>query len=283
MITQLMKYRDYDHEDMSSRIYGVVTALVTNNKDPDKMGRVKVKYPWMGEAKDKESYWARVTTFMAGEKRGGYFLPEVNDEVLVAFENGDINYPYVIGTLWNGKDKPIESNDDGKNNIKAIHSRSGHKIILDDTKDNEKFILKDKTGKRVFTFDVKAKLIKLENTEDKGEIKITSKGKMTIQSDDAMDIKAKKKITIKSNDDVEISGKNVTTKSTANMNIKSGAKLDIKATSSAKITANARLDMKGTAGAKLEASGTLDLKATGPTTVQSSAITSVKGSLVKIN
>jgi uncharacterized protein involved in type VI secretion and phage assembly len=279
-----MKYKEYDQEDRASRIYGVVTALVTNNKDPEKMGRVKVKYPWMGEAKDKESNWARVTTFMAGKSRGGYFLPEVDDEVLVAFENGDINYPYVIGTLWNGKDKPIESNDDGKNNIKAIHSRSGHKIILDDTKDKEKVILKDKTGKRVFTFDTKEKLIKIENTEDKGAIKITSKGKITIESEDAMDLKAKKKITIKSTDgDVEINGKNVTTKSSSNTTIKSGAKLDLKATSSANITSSAQLSLKGSSGAKLESSSLLTLKATGPAKLESSAIASVKGSMVKIN
>ena len=278
-----MKYRDLEAEDRGSRIYGVVTAIVTGNQDSDNMGRVTVKYPWMGEAQDKQSYWARVTTFMAGSNRGGYFLPEVDDEVLVAFENGDINYPYVIGTLWNGVDKPIENNSDGKNNIKAIHSRSGHKIILDDTKDKEKFILEDKTGKRVLTFDVENKRLDLENNEDKGEIKIYSKGKVTIETEDALDLKAKKNITIKTDGDITLDSKNVNIKSSVNTTIKSSAKFETTASAGIKMSTNAQLELKGTAGAKVESTGKLDLKATGPATLQSSAITVVKGSLVKVN
>lgn len=283
MISELIKNKNLGNNDNSNKIYGVVTALVTNNKDPDNIGRVKIKYPWMGIANDKESHWARVTTFMAGPSRGGYFLPEVDDEVLVAFNNGDIDCPYIIGSLWNGKDKTIEKNTDGKNNIRAIHSRSGHKIILDDTKDNEKFILEDKTGKRVLSFDVKEKLLKIENKESKGEIKIVAEGKITVESKDAMDIKAKKKITIKTDDDIVFDGKNVITKSKANTKIKSGAKFELTASAGIKASTNAKLELKGTAGAKLESTGKVDVKATGPATVQSSAITSIKGSLVKIN
>jgi len=283
MIAQLRKYKDLEVEDRASRIYGVVTALVTSNQDSDNMGRVKVKFPWMGEAQDKQSYWARITTFMAGSNRGGYFLPEVDDEVLVAFENGDINYPYVIGTLWNGVDKPIEKNSDGKNNIKAIQSRSGHKIILDDTKDKEKFILKDKTGKRVLTFDVKNKSLELENNEDKGIVKIFAKGKLSIETEDTLDLKAKKDITIKSSGDITLDGKNVNIKSSANTSVKSSAKFEVKASAGVKMATNAQLELKGTAGAKVESTGKLDLKSTGPATLQSSAITIVKGSLVKVN
>lgn len=283
MITQLMRYKDLEAEDRESRIYGVVTALVTSNEDKENMGRVKVKFPWMGEAYDKQSYWARVTTFMAGSKRGAYFLPEVDDEVLVAFENGDINYPYVIGTLWNGVDKPIEKNTDGKNNIKAIHSRSGHKIILDDTKDAEKFTLEDKTGKRLLTFDVKKKSLELENNEEKGILKIFAKGALTIETDDALEIKAKKDIKIKASGDLKLEGHNVTIKSSSNTSIKSTAKFETSASTGIKMATNAQLELKGTAGAKVESTGKLDLKSTGPATLQSSAITIVKGSLVKVN
>lgn len=103
-----------------SRIYGVVVGIVTNNKDTEKLGRVKVKIPRLSG--EDESNWARVTSFMAGKERGAFFLPEVDDEVLVAFEYGDINMPYVIGSLWNGKDVPPENNSDGKNNIRVIRS-----------------------------------------------------------------------------------------------------------------------------------------------------------------
>src|SRR5215472_353851 len=107
----------------SDRIYGVVVGIVTNNQDPDGMGRVKVKFPWLSD--QDESWWARIATVMAGSSRGSYFLPEVNDEVMVAFEHGDVRFPYVLGALWNGKDSPPTTNSDGKNSIRLIKSRSG--------------------------------------------------------------------------------------------------------------------------------------------------------------
>jgi len=103
------------------RFFGVTVGIVTNNKDPDGLGRVKATLPWMAD--QIETDWARVVTPMAGGSRGVYFLPEVDDEVLVAFEHGDPGSPYVLGGLWNGKDKPPESNSDGKNDLRTIKSR----------------------------------------------------------------------------------------------------------------------------------------------------------------
>src|SRR5262245_31955279 len=116
--------------DREGRIHGVVSGIVTNNQDPDKRGRVKLKFPWLSDT--DESWWARIVSPMAGKERGVYFLPEVNDEVLVAFEHGDPRFPLVIGALWNTEDKPPFTNDDGKNNVRAIKSRSGHTITLGD-------------------------------------------------------------------------------------------------------------------------------------------------------
>ncbi len=79
------------------RLYGVYTGLVTNNQDPENRGRVKVKFPWLHAS--EESWWARVATFYAGKGRGSYFMPEVDDEVLVVFERGDFHHPYVVGSL----------------------------------------------------------------------------------------------------------------------------------------------------------------------------------------
>ena len=109
--------------DSSNRIYGVVTGIVTNNQDPEKLGRVKVRFPWLSE--NDESWWARVAVPMAGKEIGTYFLPEVDSEVLMAFEQGDIHFPYVLGALWNDPNKPPETNEDGKNNKRTIVSRSG--------------------------------------------------------------------------------------------------------------------------------------------------------------
>jgi len=151
------------------RIYGVVVGIVTNNKDPKEMGRVKVKFPVLSE--DYESQWARVLTPMAGNNRGLYYLPEVDDEVIVAFENGIIEHPYVIGAVWNGKDKPPESNSDGHNNMRAFHSRSGHIVRLDDTAGAEKIEILDKTGSN-----------KVVITSSNNQIEISSQSDITITS-----------------------------------------------------------------------------------------------------
>jgi len=82
------------------RFKGTVSAVVTNNNDPDSLYRVKVRFPWLPS---ENSNWARVTVPAVGSP---FVLPEVDDEVLVAFDHGDIRFPVVIGTLWNGKDKP---------------------------------------------------------------------------------------------------------------------------------------------------------------------------------
>src|SRR5271170_858207 len=88
------------NEDSSGRFYGVAVGIVSNNKDPMNLGRVRMKFPWLSD--DHESDWTRMASLMAGPGRGAYFLPEVNDEVLVAFEHGDVRRPYVIGGMWNG-------------------------------------------------------------------------------------------------------------------------------------------------------------------------------------
>ena len=104
-----------EDKSRSGRIHGVVVGIITDNNDPEELGRVRVSFPWRGER--DQSRWARVATLMAGNDRGTFFLPEVEDEVLVAFDRGDMNHPYVIGTLWNGVDTPPETNSDGSNNI----------------------------------------------------------------------------------------------------------------------------------------------------------------------
>lgn len=101
-------------EELNSRIYGVVICIVTDNNDPDRLGRVRVKYPWIHDSdSDYESYWARIVTPMAGKGVGNWSIPEVDDEVLCVFEHGDIRFPYILGYLYNGKESPP---DDGKDN-----------------------------------------------------------------------------------------------------------------------------------------------------------------------
>ncbi len=150
-----MKYPEFpilqftQENSYPTSMYGIVTAVVTNLEDPDSKGRVKVKFPWLPE--ELESRWARVSSFMAGPDRGGFFRPEVDDEVVVAFEKGDVRFPIILGALWNGQDTtPEESaSSEADNNIRMIKSRSGHKIILDDTSDSEIITIEDKNGNKI--------------------------------------------------------------------------------------------------------------------------------------
>ncbi len=135
------------------RITGVVIGIVTNNKDPDGLGRVKLRFPWLSGS--TESDWARVATPMAGNGRGLYFLPEVDDEVLVLFERGDVRFPFVIGALWNGKDQAPAGNGDGKNALRVIKSRSGHLIRFDDSKDAPKIEIIDASSSNRIVIDTK--------------------------------------------------------------------------------------------------------------------------------
>jgi uncharacterized protein involved in type VI secretion and phage assembly len=133
------------------RWYGVMPALVTDIKDPDDQGRVKVTLPWTPDSKgERYEGWARLATLMGGNNRGSWFVPDVDDEVLIAFEQGDPRRPFVLGALWNGRDKAPETMDGGgKNFKKVLRSRNGVKVTLDDQDGQEKLILETPGGQKV--------------------------------------------------------------------------------------------------------------------------------------
>jgi uncharacterized protein involved in type VI secretion and phage assembly len=205
------------------RVYWVTVGIVTNNQDPDGLGRVKVKLPWLSE--EHESHWARLLTPMAGPERGLYCLPEVDDEVLVAFEHGQVEFPYVLGALWNGQDRPPEKNDDGQNNKRTLKSRSGHLITLDDTQDNEQIVIRDKTGKNEIVIDSKNNALSIRV---EGDLTIEAKGKISLKS---------------SSGDLSIAGKN--------LSFQAQQKCDIKANQNCQVQANAGLALKCMAGVKI--------------------------------
>ena len=136
---------------LGGRWYGVYPALVTDIKDPDGQGRVKVTLPWSADsAGARYEAWARLATMMGGNNRGSWFVPDVDDEVLVAFEHGDPRRPFVLGGMWNGQDKSPESMDgSGKNYKKVLRSRNGVKVTLDDQDGQEKLILETPGGQSI--------------------------------------------------------------------------------------------------------------------------------------
>jgi uncharacterized protein involved in type VI secretion and phage assembly len=251
------------------RIYGVVTGIVRDIKDPRNLGRVKVNFPWLAEDADtattKESkqedkahsYWARVATLMAGKKRGAWFIPEVGDEVLVAFEHGYIHRPMIVGMLWNADDPPSEQMDgDGKNNIRSIHSRSGHKIILNDSDDEPSITIVDQTGDNSIFID---------SANNAMEIKVA--GDLTIEVGGNISITAKGKVDLDATQDIAAQTK---------------ANLGVKVTGSGKLESTGPLDIKSSAKLTADGTGRTEVKAA-TVTVSGSAMTEVKGALVKIN
>jgi uncharacterized protein involved in type VI secretion and phage assembly len=163
------------------RYWGVVNGVVTNNQDSSGLNRVKVRFPWLSD--DNESYWARVATPMAGNDRGFYCLPEVDDEVLVAFEHGFVEYPYVIGSLWNGKDIAPESNKDRQNNMRTFKSRSGSYIRLNDTDGQEKVEIVGANGDTSLIFDLADNSITIQAAGS-----LTLQGKNVVIKGDRVDI-----------------------------------------------------------------------------------------------
>lgn len=163
-----------------SKMYEAAIAVVTDNKDPQKLGRVKVKIPILSE--QDTSTWSPIVMMGAGKNRGWFFIPEVDDEVLVMFEHGDISRALVVGALWNPKDKPSDKNDDNKNNRRVIKSRKGHKVTFDDKDGDEKIVIEDGGGKAKLTFDSKNNKIIIEALDGdicmqcpQGEMKIVAK------------------------------------------------------------------------------------------------------------
>ena len=174
---------------LGGRWYGAFPALATDIVDPEGLGRVKIALPWSPDtAGARYETWARLATFMAGNNRGSWFIPDVDDEVLIVFEGGDPRRPYVIGSLWNGKDTPPESMDGaGKNFKKVLRSRNGVKLTMDDTDGREQFILETPGGQKltlkdgpgaVEIVDSNGNSIKMETSG----ITITASAKVTINA-----------------------------------------------------------------------------------------------------
>lgn len=199
-------------------IGGVVSALVTDNKDPDELGRVKLKFPWLSD--DFESDWARLAQLGAGPQSGAVFIPEVGDEVLVAFEFGDVRRPYVVGGLYNGKDRPRLGDglfDNGKVKRRGLVSRRGHRIVLLDDAGTSGIALITSDGR-----------LKIALKETGSTIHISCQGKVLIESQQSMSLRSQQDISI-------------------------------------------------------EAQTTLSLKGNAGLTAESSAVTEIKGSMVKVN
>lgn len=161
---------------LGGRCYGVYPAVVTDIKDPDNLARVKVRLPWAADTGDARfEAWARIATFMGGKDRGSFFIPDVDDEVLVAFQDGDPRVPFILGGLWNGSDSPPETMDGGgQNNKKVLKSRNGVTVTLDYTNGQEKLVL-ETPGNQKITLKDGPGAIEIEDSNG-NSIKLSSSG-----------------------------------------------------------------------------------------------------------
>lgn len=172
-----------EYEKYKNRGAQLQHGVVVDNDDPEQLGRIKVKFPWIGE----ETHWIRYLTPHAGAERGWYVLPEINDEVLVGFENGNPDKPIIIGSVWNGKDKPPGEAYDSKNDVKMFLTKGGNKILIRDEGGKEAIEIVNVDGKNSILMEAAGPDITIKSTGDiaidGANIKIKGSGDITIEAD----------------------------------------------------------------------------------------------------
>ncbi len=225
-------------ESLDNTQYGLHYGIVCQNKDPENLNRIKVRFPWLDGGDTDQTHWAQLLTPMEGDKFGWYTLPDVDDVVVIIFIAGDMSQPVVVGGIWSKTDFSPEPNEDGANNFRGYRSRSGHRLILDDT-NQVKVVFADKTTKNMvgmgkFAIDGagpnKCAIWKPPMSGETGVSISTMEGKM--------EITAKGKLTIKASKNIKINAKTT-------IDMKAGSDLKMEGTSSAKLTSSSESNYDG--------------------------------------
>lgn len=237
--------------EKNSACSGIALAQITNIKDPQNLGRVKCAY-LLDDNSEEETGWIHCITPFGGNQYGSFFHPNTGDIVALAFENGDIHRPFVIGSLWLGDVNPPVSVTDGKNEEYSLITPNKSKISFSDAKDKEKITITTPKSRTV-TLDDENELIEISDGNNK--LSFNSKSK-------AAELTCKSKLTIKAGTGV-----------TVTCDGDSGT-IEIKANQGIKLSA---------AQISLNASGTAEISGTSSVTVKSSGVMTVKGSMTKIN
>ncbi|MFN2505988.1 MAG: VgrG-related protein [Acidimicrobiales bacterium] len=226
---------------------GLVIGIVTNNKDPDGLGRIKVRFPTLSD--DEESWWARVAAIGAGATRGLSVLFEVNDEVLLGFEHGDVRRPIVLGGLWSKKNKPHiggEETDASGVASRVWRSRTGHVVAMHDANSPAQ------------------SFIAITLADGKTSLRM-GEDKVTLDSPTDITITSQTNVSVVATGDLALEGANITVKA------KNGLTMEA-----------VNLAAKGKASVKLEGAQA-ELKGSATVNVEGGALAAVKGAIVKLN
>ena len=174
-------------------------AVVMDNKDPDKLGRIRVQFLWQKEQNDNDMItpWIRIAQPHGGDQKGFYFIPEIGEEVMVGFENGNAERPYVIGTLYHGNQKPKDGWYTDENERKGIRTRNGHRIVFIDEGDKGGIVITDGNDENDFTYQI------FLSTDNK-LIRLESKGNIELYAEEDITLRAKHDISMRADNDVAI-------------------------------------------------------------------------------
>ena len=249
------------------QVAGIQIGTVVNNNDPDQQGRIQVSFPAFDGT--SSSSWAQVVVPLAGNAYGVYMLPEVGDQVIVAFQNNNFDHPVVLGGVYSGSGKQSDTND-SNNYIKNIKTKAGNEIRFIDKPGSEQITITNKTSN-----DNQVIL----TVEDSGKITITSNGKIELTAPD---------IKLSANDhldicggQVSITGSKIAIHSDGQM-IVDGEKTEISGSTEVDVSAP---QVQITANTQLTVDGgqTATIKSMLSMTVQSTGETAIKGGMVMIN
>lgn len=218
-------------ESMDAVQYGLHYGIVCQNKDPDNLDRIKVRFPWLPQGDTDQSHWAQLLTPMEGKKFGWYTLPDIDDVVAVMFIGGDMSQPVIVGGVWSKPDFSPEPNEDGANNFRGYRSRVGHRLVFDDTKSGTKVWFADKTTKLMVAMGKFAKDGAGPNICAVWKPPMSGESGVSISSmEGKMEITAKTKLTIK--------GENIKINAKTTIDLKAGSDLQMEGASAAKLTSS---------------------------------------------